>query len=259
MNYGISTACFYPMQTEQALLTIAQNNVPYAEVFVDTFSEVKKDYIKQLKKTADFYGTKIVSLHPFSCVFEPFMLFTNYERRFHDALEMHRYYFEAMNLLDAKIFVFHGDRIGSKNDNQMYFERFAKLRDLGKEYEITVAQENVERCKSRDINFLSEMIDYLDNDVSLVFDNKQAVRSGVDFREFITKFGDRIAHVHFSDNDHNCDCLPPGDGQVNLCEFLSLLKHKLYNNCIIIELYNELLNDNSEVFKSYDVLRQVRS
>ncbi len=257
MKYGISTACFYPMQTELALKAIAEKNIPYAEVFVDTFSEVKKDYITELRKTADFYGTEIVSLHPFSCAFEPFMLFTNYERRFNDGLELHRHYFEAMNILDAKIFIFHGDRIGSKNENKMYFERFAKLRDLGQEYGIIVAQENVERCKSRDVDFLSEMVNYLDGNVSLVFDNKQAVRSGVDYREFINRLGNHIVHIHFSDNNNKCDCLPLGSGEVDLYNFISLLRQKMYNKCIIIELYNNLLNNNDEIFKSYDILNSL--
>lgn len=257
MKYGISTACFYPMQTELGLKEIAEHHVPYAEVFVDTFSEVKKDYVKELRRLADFHGTKIVSLHPFSCAFEPFMLFTDYERRFQDGLELHRYYFEAMNHLGAKIFIFHGDRIGSKNENKMYFERFAKLRDLGREYGITVAQENVERCKSRDINFLCEMIKYLDGDVSLVFDNKQALRSNVDYKEFINCLSDYIIHVHFSDNDSHCDCLPIGEGSLNISGFIALLTEKMYNKCIIVELYNELLNNNSEIFKSYDFLTQL--
>ena len=258
MNFGISTACFYPMNTEEALLVLAKEQISNVEIFINTTSELKTDYVQELKQIADFHATKIVSMHPFSCAFEPFMLFTDYERRLQDGLEMHRHYFEAMNELGAQIFVFHGDRQASKNDNRIYFERFAKLRDLGKEYGIVVAQENVERCKSRDINFLCDMVAYLDRDVSLVFDNKQAIRSGIDYREFINCLGEHIVHVHLSDNDSTHDCLPLGKGQMDIYSFLSVLNPELYSGCIIIELYHELLSDNSEIIRSYDTLKALK-
>lgn len=256
MNAGISTACFYPMLTEEALNTIAKNGIPYAEIFVDTFSEIKSEYMLEVKKNADFYGTKIVSLHPFTCAFEPFMFFTNYERRFNDALEMHRHYFNAMNILEAKIFVFHGDRFASKCEDKLYFERFAKLRDLGKEFGITVAQENVARCKSRSLDFLCDMVDYLDHDVSIVFDNKQAIRSGIDYHDFINRLYKYIIHVHISDNSKECDCLPIGSGTLNICEFLSFLNKCSSKINVIIELYNELLKNNSQILQSYEKLNQ---
>lgn len=254
MKFGVSTACFYPMQTETGLLDLCRQGVANIEVFLDTFSEVKKEFVSELRKIADFYGSNIVSVHPFTCGFEPFMFFTNYERRFNDALELYRYYFEAMNILGAKILVFHGDRIGSNTSNEMYFERFARLRDLGKEYGLTVAQENVERCKSRSLDFLNDMINYLDNDVAIVFDNKQAVRSGVAYADFIERLYSNIVHVHISDNNSECDCLALGNGDLNLQLFISMLKQKKYNNCIIVELYNDLLNNNTEVVNSYHKL-----
>lgn len=259
MNFGISTACFYPMLTEQALLEISKRNVPYAEVFVDTFSEVKKEFVTELRKTADFYGTKISSLHPFTSAFEPFMLFTNYERRFNDALELHRHYFEAMNILGAKIFVFHGDRAAGKNDNETYFERFARLRDIGKEHGVIVAQENVERCKSRSKDFLCDMVKYLDNDVAIVFDNKQAFRSGEDWGEFIDCLNENIVHVHISDNGKKGDCLALGKGELDINSFLNRLASYSYKGAIIVELYNELLENGDDVFDSFRLLRLTKS
>lgn len=252
MKKGVSTACFYPMKTEEALIEIGKRNIQCAEIFFDTFSEIRKDYIMELRKIADFYGVELTSMHPFTCAFEPFMLFTDYDRRFRDGLEFHRYYFEAMNLLGMKYFVFHGDRVLGQLSNHEYFERFAKLRDLGKEYGVTVAQENVERCKSRDINFLIEMIQYLDGDVALVFDNKQALRSGIDHNFFINTLAQYIVHVHLSDNNQNCDCLALGSGNLDINEFVKLLYANKYNGCLIVELYNELLKNNNEIFTSYE-------
>jgi len=148
MNFGVSTACFYPQLIEEAVTELSENSVNNIEVFINTFCELEKGFINNLSKMINDNGQKVVALHPFTCGFEPFMLFTNYERRFKDAIEFHKHYFDAMNTLGAKIFVFHGDRRQGALENKQYFERFAVLRDLGKQYDITVAQENVERCKS---------------------------------------------------------------------------------------------------------------
>lgn len=189
MEYGISTACFYPRLTERTVRELAERSVPCVEYFVNTLSEMDPAFVREQRRILDDAGTKVVSLHPFTCAFEPFMLFTRYERRLEDALDCHKHYFNAMNELGANIFVFHGDRWRGENppstavSDEEYFERFARLRDLGRTFGVIVAQENVERCRSRNLNFLERMIAYLNGDAALVFDNKQAVRSGVDYRE----------------------------------------------------------------------------
>ena len=205
MKFGISTASFYPQLTETTVRSLGERGVELTEVFVNTISELEPDYLRELRRLADGYGLRIGSLHPFTCAFEPFMLFTHYDRRLKDGLEMHRRYFEAMNLLGAGIFVFHGDKWRgpsgkSVTSDEEYFERFAMLRDLGRTFGVTVAQENVERCRSRSVPFLKEMIRFLDGDVALVFDNKQALRSGVDYRDYLRELGRHVVHVHISDN-----------------------------------------------------------
>lgn len=260
MVYGISSASFYPNLTEVTVRQLGEQGVPNIEVFVNTFSELSHPYLKGLGETARNTGTKIVSLHPFTCAFEPFMLFTHYERRFQDALDWHRRYFEGMNLLGAEYFVFHGDKWRGSPENSVcsdeeYFERFGLLRDLGKEYGVIVAQENVERCRSRDLDFLQNMISYLDGDVALVFDNKQALRSGIGWEDYLRAVGDHVAHVHISDSGPAGDCLPLGKGTENLPEMLSALERHGFNGAVIVELYGEYMNSTEPVYESLSYLR----
>lgn len=257
INFGISTACFYPIILEEAIEKLGKKQIKNIEIFFNTFSEVKIEYIKELKKRIDFYGQNVLSCHPFTCGFEPFMLFTNYQRRFDDAIELHKYYFEAMNILGAKIFVFHGDRKLSTMEDKAYFERFAVLRDKGKEFGITVAQENVERCRSSDLNFLVSMVKYLDEDVSLVFDNKQAIRSGIDYKEFINKLIKNIIHVHMSDNNEECDCLPLGKGNLNIKSFIDDLMTIKKDINIIIELYRDKYKDENDIYNSLNLINRL--
>lgn len=251
MQAGISTASFYPFLIEDSIMHMAKNNIENIEIFFNTFSEIKKDYLKELSKIIKDNNQKVISIHPFTCGFEPFMLFTNYDRRLNDGLEFHKKYFEAMNILNAKYFVFHGDRKQGLIEDEESFERFAKLRDLGKEYNIVVAQENVERCRSGNLSYLKKMIKYLDNDVAIVFDNKQAFRSNITEEEFINAVGKNIVHMHISDRDENYECIALGNGNIDVKNILKQLKKVNFNGCIIIELYKERLNYLDEIYKSY--------
>ena len=256
MQPGISTACFYPRLTEKSLALLGERGIKTCEIFFNTLSEIEPSYVKKLRKIADASGLRVASLHPFTCAFEPFMLFTGYDRRFRDAVEWHKHYFEAMQLLGSDIFVFHGDRADGALCDEAYYERFAVLRDLGKEFGVTVAQENVERCKSRSIPFLENMAVYLGGDLHLVFDNKQARRSGVDETEFIDRLGRYICHVHISDADETCDCTALKENSPHIVPILDALKSTGYNGAVLIELYRSLIGSEDEIFESYEILKK---
>jgi len=263
MKFGISSACFYPQLTERTVEELGERGIPLAEVFLNTVSEVSPSYLRELRRASDRGGTRIVSLHPFTCAFEPFMLFTHYERRLRDALELHRRYFEAANILGASYFIFHGDKWRggaisyghSVCTDEEYFQRFALLRDLGKEYGVTVLQENVSRCRSKDLDFLKRMIGYLGGDVGLVFDNKQAVRSGVAWEDYVRELGKYVAHVHISDSGPAGDCLPLGKGNAPLLPMLSALRAQGFEGAVMVELYGEYMSSTEVVYESYAYLQ----
>lgn len=257
MQAGISTACFYPRLTEESMHLLAAHGIPCCEIFVNTLSEIEPEYVKELRRIADSGGTQIVSLHPFTSAFEPFMLFTNYERRFRDAVEWHKHYFDAMNLLGARIFVLHGDRRESPLPDEAYYERFAALRDLGKQYGITVAQENVGRCKSHSLDFLENMARYLDGDLHLVYDNKQARRSQVDELAFLERLGRHICHVHISDATDSCDCTAIRPDSVHIAPVIQTLRAIGYTGAVLVELYRDLIQDENAVFQSWKALKNL--
>ena len=49
MHCGISTACLYPMELERALPTLISMDFHLFEIFINTVSEMKPEYIKELK------------------------------------------------------------------------------------------------------------------------------------------------------------------------------------------------------------------
>ena len=110
MKAGVSTACLYPKLLEESLYDLAVNGIDHVEIFVNTDSELKKSYVSGLAQTLKQFEVTCRSLHPYSCPIEPMMFFSVYERRVADALEYYKKYFQAMNILGADIFVFHGNK-----------------------------------------------------------------------------------------------------------------------------------------------------
>ncbi len=252
MRSGISTACLYPLELEKALPTLISMDFHLFEIFINTFSELKPDYIKSLKQMLDESGSTVKSIHPFTSGFESFLLFSDYERRFLDGLEFYKQYFNTANLLGAEIVVLHGQRDDkrSRTTEQNYFEHYARLFALGKTFGITVAQENVNLFRSDDPAFITRMRSYLKQECAFVLDIKQAVRAGKNPHEMCGAMGERVVHVHINDNNTQSDCLLPGYGTMNF----DLLKRQLdkfgYTGDFIIEVYRRSFNRLQELEKA---------
>lgn len=250
MRIGISSACLYPMLTEQAIELLGESGIKNTEVFINSTSELEHGFLRKLAEIKNRYGMNVVSVHPFSSVTEPFMIFAEYERRYKDALEEYKRYFEAMNILGADILVFHGDRVKSRFPELMYFERFDGLKRLGESFGVTVAQENVKRCKSSDAGFIKRMKQALP-DVKFVLDIKQCVRSEVDPFELLDIMGKNLAHVHLSDNSEDSDCLPVGKGDFDVYKLFCKLCELGFSGAVLLELYKESYNGTEDLIESH--------
>lgn len=257
MKAGISTACFYPQTPEEAISFLSARRVPNIEIFFNSFYEIQKDYLKELRAVLRDGDVNVLSIHPFTSGMEPILFFSDYERRVADGLEMYRHYFEAANKLGAKVFVLHGDRRGSNCPEERYFERFLRLFRLGEEFGITVAQENVERCRSGERLFLERMKEALGAEAQFVLDVKQARRAGEDPMAFVKTLGKNICHVHISDGGTAGDCLPIGSGDMDFAVFFEELRKLDYQGGVILELYRQNYRVREELIESFDKLREI--
>lgn len=257
MQFGISTACLYPQTPEDAVEILGQMGVQLTEVFFNTYSEVKRDYVAELKKRLDFYGMETVACHPFTSGLEPMMFFSGYQRRLEDMLDQYRYYFEAMNQLGASVFVFHGDFKDSPRSVPQYAENFKRLCEAAKSYGITVAQENVARCRSGDVAFVREIRRELQDDIFFVLDTKQALRSGYRPEEVAEAMGDRIVHLHLSDSKVGQDCLLPSFGDYSFSRLFDLLTQHRYSGCGMIEVYQQSYSSVQDFSKALTFLNAI--
>lgn len=250
MNIGASTSCFYPLETEKALSEVIALGFNKAEIFFNTSSELKPDFVKILRTNADENGLKVLSVHPFSSAIENTCIFGEYPRRFDDFIGLYRAHCHAAALLGAKVVVIHGARDVRKIPlpDEMYFERFRYLVNIGKEEGVTVCQENVHLFKSQHIAFMKRMRDALGSDFHMVFDVKQSIRAGYDPFEFLDEMKNEIVHVHLSDNNlPEADCLPPGKGNFDFARLFKTLSEADYKGDYVIEIYSKGLDVKQEL------------
>lgn len=239
MFTGMSSSCFYPEETEKSLIKCGELGFTNVEIFVNTYSELIEPMRNEFKRIKEHYGLNICSIHPFTSFAESTVLFGTYPRRVDDGMEFYKHYFEFAALLDAKFIILHGAKIGPYADNEEYFERYARLYKIGKEFGVKVSQENVVHYRSQSHKFIKNMSDYLGEDFSMTLDLKQCRRAGESPFNFIEAAGGKIDHVHLSDSDENSDCLPPFEGDNDFKKVVESLKGKGYKGKYIIELYRK--------------------
>ena len=250
MEYGISTACFYPNLLDNAVDTIVSWRPPAVELFVNTVSELAPDFIREMRRKFDDCGARVVSLHPFTSALEPLLFFSEYERRFFDSIELYKRYFEAAAALGARYFVFHGDRRDSDFERERGYERFALLDRAARGFGLSVAHENVSRCLSCSPDYMKGLREYLRDDVKFVLDLKQCRRGGVKIYDMLDAMGGCVAHLHVSDAKGEKVCLPVGDGDFDFDKLVGRLRRIDYDGAFIIELYRENYSSISELSSS---------
>lgn len=257
MAFGISTSCLYPLETEKSLEMLGKSGVKTCEIFLNSIGETTPEFARKLNEIKNEYDMRAVSVHPFSSFSETYMLFSEYERRFCDALEFYKKSCEIASLLGAHILIIHGSRLTGKLPHDLYFERFQKLIEAGKEWGITVCQENVNAHFSESPDFLKEMRNALGDDFKMVFDVKQSFRAGFSPLEFAEEFKNEIAHIHISDHKNGFDCLPPASGIFKFKKLFEIMNSANYGGDYVIELYKSNFENIEELLKALDYVQNL--
>lgn len=254
---GVSTACYYPLETEAALTVAGEYGIKNVEVFLNSPSELSDEFVDKLIAIKEKYGINIVSVHPFFSFAESFFLFSNYERRFHDILPLYDKFIEVTRKLGADIFVIHGAKIPGSVSDEEYCRRFAHLIDTGKKYGVRVCHENVVYHRGQSPEYLKMMRDNIGDDFKIVLDIKQAHRAGYTPYDFIDKLGDSIVHIHISDRNDEKDCITPLKGEFDFKKLFETMKNIRYDGKYIIELYEWSYKDRAEIAEAYNKLSEM--
>lgn len=257
MKIGVSTASLYPLETEIALEEIGKACVSDTEIFFNAESELKPSFIDILLDIRDNYGLNIHAVHPTMSLAESFMIFSEYERRFREALQKFARYSEVAAELGAKYIILHGGKPNGLTTDEEYCEKFMALNQETRKNGVIVLQENVVGYRSGDIEFLRSMREILRSDAQFCLDIKQSVRCGYNPLDLIDEFWDNIRHFHISDHSLASDCLLPLRGKFDFETFFKILKEKDYNGACMIEIYKNAYKDKKEIFDSLQKLKGI--
>ena len=249
---GISTSCFYPIETEVALRTAAEAGIRHFEVHFSTFSELSNGYIKELRKMLKYYGASVHSVHPFYSALESAMFFSDYgERRFADGLEIYKRLFHTASRLGADYLVFHGGSTIGKSrvmvSQDEYIERYNAIYECGRKFGVTMLHENVYTHTAQTPAFCRKLIEYLGEKAQFTYDNKQARRAGFDSVEFARALSGHIREVHISDCNAEHDCLLPGKGVEDIAAIRNEMSGEDDGAFWAIEVYNNAFSKAEEL------------
>lgn len=254
MKIGISSSCLYPMYTEESFRLIASRGVELTEIFFNANCELQPQFIKQLCEIKNEYGITVSSIHPTMSLAESFMLFSNYERRFYEGLDMFKRYGEIAAELKAKYVIMHGGKPNGTMDNHGYFDRFARVAEVVSQNGATLLQENVVNFRAGSLEALADMSNYLGDGVNFCLDVKQSIRGGYSPYDVLHILKDKIKHLHLSDSNDQFDCMLPLDGNFNFKDFLDTAKSVGYSGDAVIEVYRAAFDEPNELFDSHKKL-----
>ena len=255
MEIGVSTACFYPKETEKALERIVSQGVPCTEIFVNSFSEATPQFIKTYRSILASGDTKVISIHPFTSGMEHHMFFSNYERRLYDGLDMYKTYFNLAAEMNAKFVVIHGGSGFHMPDTDFYVERYGIVADCAKSFGVAIAHENVCRNMGKTPEIF-RAIRATHKDASFVLDIKQVIRSGYAVDDYLEAMGSNIAHLHLSDSAKENDCLPVGKGTFDFQDLFDKLLLMGYKGDGVIELYGDSYKNEDDLWSSSKILKK---
>lgn len=253
MKIGMSSSCLYPMTVEDSLKTVGELGAKTAEIFFNSYCELKKPIINELRAIKDYYSMDIRSIHPFTSAYEPVLLFSGYKRRLLDGIEFYKNYFEAANEIGAKAVVLHGGKAYTDIEPEEYAESYILLNNAAIEAGVHIAHENVRDHLCANPLFMKRLADCVGDEFRMVLDIKQCRRSGESEFDFINLLGDKIYQVHISDAAEGRDCLAPGAGRYDFRRLFDALALAGYNESALIELYRHNYGEPDELktAKSY--------
>lgn len=258
MRLGISTACFYPQPLEETIDRIASLGFSAIEIFFNTESEYDPSFLDTLKRLTDRNGIDIISIHPYTSLMEGMLLFSNYDRRTQDGLAQYRKYMRAAARLGARYLTFHGERFMVPDTLFDHMDRtyevYHALCAMAQQEGITLTQENVAWCKSRDPEYLRLLFEHVP-ELRYTLDIKQANRAGQHWSAYLDVIGPRLRNVHVNDYDTTHSCLLPGEGSMDYDVLLNALKRHQYDHQMLIEVYSANFSQDEQVQRSADLLR----
>lgn len=258
MQTGISTASLFGRKvTEDALEFLNKNNVPVAEVFLESYCEYNKAFGQLLKQRQG--DINVHSIHVLTTQYEP-QLYSVNERAQNDSFELLDKAMSAGEQLNAKYYTFHGGARFKKTPLVLNMDRVGKITqriiDSTKAHGITLAYENVHWGYYNYAGFFSELRKRTVG-LKATLDVKQARQSGVFYGDYINDMANDIVTVHLSDVGADGKMCLPGKGITDFNDLFLRLKDVGFDGALILEVYKSDFETFEQLFESVEFVKNL--
>ena len=257
MELGISSSSLYPLETEKALEFLCQNAIPVTEIFFNSVDETGVPFVKQLAALSKTYGTKINSVHPCGSVGEPYFLFSGYERRYKETFEFYKRYYEAAQILGAKVVVLHGDSEKCHITDEEYAERLLKMSEAAAEFGVMISHENVCRYRLAVPQNIETLRKLTNDKIKFTYDVKQCIRAMGKTEPIYDAMKGNIVNIHISDHNGKFDCMLPGKGDYDFASLFKKLEADNYDGPCLIEVYSNAYKKYDELIEAYNFVNNI--
>lgn len=259
MEIGVSTASLFMREyNEDAVQTLDRLGARVCEVFLQTFSEYKREFGELLLQRKG--NLKVHSVHVCTMNFET-ELFSINPRALSCVYPIFESVLNIAKLLGASCYTMHGrariKKTGDYDDYKKAGERLNELTLKAKEYGVSVCIENVEWASYNRPGFFGEVKKYAPL-LKGTLDVKQARLSGYDYSDYIDDMRGDIKTVHLSDLTETGKICLPGKGVFDFEELFKRLKDVGFEGDMLIEVYKNDYKEISEISQSLDFLRELK-
>jgi len=257
MKLGISSATFFlRADTEDTFDLMRELGIDICEIFLTTFSEYDEKFAWYLNdKRGDI---EVHSVHAYNLAFEP-QLYNLANRTRIDGEMYFKKVLECAKIMGATNYTFHGQaRLKKKSKMNMEWVgiRTEDLWQIANSFGVDLCFENVHWAHFNSPQFFEELLPYSPN-IKACLDIKQAMQSGVDWREYLKVMGNRLKTVHISDYDKSGNTCLIGEGIFDFDTFLKTLRDSGFDDAVLIEQYSKDYRDINHLRQGVDYVSNI--
>lgn len=157
---------------------------------------------------------------------------------------------DTANRLGARYYTFHGPTRLKKKEYRIDYaavgQRLKELNGRASQKNVRIAYENVHWTFFSEPQYYKNLRPYCGG-LNTVLDIKQAMQSGIDYRDFLDTMADTLVNVHICDYDESGKPCMPGRGVFGFRQLFSRLEEAGYKGPVMIELYADAYKDFGEI------------
>lgn len=261
METGISTASFFPrLYTEDALTEIASLGVNVSEVFFASRCEYTDEFGDVLlDRLARAQNMRVHSVHALTNQFEPELYSLN-DRAYGDAIATFESVCKVAQKIGAKNYTFHGATMLKKAvrysfNYDLITQRVNILCDLAEKYGVTLCYENVHWAYFCNPAFYAAIKDRCPK-LGATLDIKQAMQSGISWRDYLDVMKGRLKTVHLCDYDDNGNLCLPGKGTFDFVALYRALAEAGFDGPCLMEVYTKSYKEENELKAAFEFLKE---